>query len=808
MADATNRKPDVKNSDRDEISRDDPLFELSQIIGYSSSDDMSHRHAEPEDEIDFESDLIRELDEQVEPEPSFEREPVDLQKSFAPEPVSTPSARQFDERASRDVDLERELSDMFAEPEAAEPAPDDAFDADAMEAELFQSDFEAEPAPAPAPAARTVAAPAPEPAVQSRQATPTQQVDTETLEDELLDLLGSIGAQAGESWEGAQSSAEASVAEDLNDLAMLFGRPEEAQSSSPAAEAPATAPKPFWLEDDDSEPEAPMAAPEDNALLDAFESEFNAGLSATFDEMTGEISRASEEADEDVSIEDELNLDHAYEEPADDDVGLEPVEEEAPAVVARMEPPAIDTADLSVAEIEAMRPLSLPDMPAAEEVRRPPAPDIERELDVALSDYNHYDEPGVPEPVIEDSAEEMFAEEDDFDVFEDDLARDMEDDLARDLEYSTHDSDLHGEEDDLGHYYDDGALDDDRAPASRGLIIAAVVGGIAILGAVGAFMLSGGDVGGESGPVLVQADSDPVKVVPEDPGGKQVPNQNRVVYGEVDGNGETAPTQETLVTTAEEPIDLTGTGSQILPNGVTETAKGEDRLAPDASGDTSTLTGQSSAQVLLPPRKVRTVTVKPDGTIVSTPADVSEQATEDPRAPSLQARTEPAAAASTEPGLTAPSTTISQQETEALQEMAAVPAPNASTDTTPSQGVQIGTGNVPTPAAIPQRPEPATVEASAPVPAPATAPEPTVQASAYSVQISSQPSRELARSAVVDLSRRFGSILGGRAITIQQAEIEGRGTFHRVRVSASSKEDAVALCESLKQAGGNCFVAR
>ena len=53
-----------------------------------------------------------------------------------------------------------------------------------------------------------------------------------------------------------------------------------------------------------------------------------------------------------------------------------------------------------------------------------------------------------------------------------------------------------------------------------------------------------------------------------------------------------------------------------------------------------------------------------------------------------------------------------------------------------------------------------------------------------------------------------GNLFGGRAITIQQAEIEGRGTFHRVRVAASDRQDAIALCEALKRAGGSCFVAR
>jgi hypothetical protein len=97
-------------------------------------------------------------------------------------------------------------------------------------------------------------------------------------------------------------------------------------------------------------------------------------------------------------------------------------------------------------------------------------------------------------------------------------------------------------------------------------------------------------------------------------------------------------------------------------------------------------------------------------------------------------------------------------------------------------------------------------------PQPARAPQaaPIVQQSTggYVMQISSQPSIELAQASATNLSQRYSNIIGGRQIKIQRAEIEGRGTFHRVRVVASSRDDAIALCERYKSAGGSCFVAR
>ena len=62
MTDATNRKLDVENSDEGEISRDDPLFELSQIIGYSQPDGAARKDVAEGEQIDLEAELLRELE--------------------------------------------------------------------------------------------------------------------------------------------------------------------------------------------------------------------------------------------------------------------------------------------------------------------------------------------------------------------------------------------------------------------------------------------------------------------------------------------------------------------------------------------------------------------------------------------------------------------------------------------------------------------------------------------------------------------------------------------------------------------------
>jgi len=828
MTDATNRKLDVKNSGDGDIARDDPLYELSQIIGFSRPAETSEEQAVSDEQIDLEQEMLREFENYPK---SYSRESQEPESeeyfSEAPDPVIADRPAVTNEPENFEAEFERDFGGMFDPPAPSAPEPDAVaqdVEPDAMEAELFQIDPEprmAAPQPAPAPEPYFSAAPEPAP-----------QQDPDSLEDELLDLLGSLGGKANADWEPEKTpDPQLFVDETSQDEPQAFEEfVERAEFDSPAvepepdfedwapapteatADVPASAPKPFWFDDNEFEPAAESAPVEndaDSALLDAFESELSEGLSISLDEMSQEQVEDGGDAEAGFSIEDELDLDRAYEASAtDEEAALDDIESAAEEIAAAARPampPMLDTAEMPAADIEAMQPLDLPEIPA-EEPRHMPSVDIETELNAALSGYAQYSEAEAEAPYGEPEAEP----EPDFDIGE------LEDDLARDMEYVAHDLDAH---DDDGPYedYDDeldvpaaAPLPPEGARSSRGMMIAAVVGGVAVLGAVGAFMLSGGDVTDDGGPVLVRADSEPTKIVPEDPGGKQVPNQDRAVYGEVDGNGETAPTQETLVSTSEEPIDLSA-GNAPLPSGVIETAKVEDRLMPDAGEQAAA--AQDSGQALLSPRRVRTVIVKPDGTFVPTPQP--EPAAADAQPAPRTVETQPApqvaeTASDPQPQAAAeqPAQAVSADESEALQEMAAA----GETAPAPAQDTQTSSRSLPTPASIPERPaEQPTQTASAqpaPQPAPQVQPATTATSSGYTVQISSQPSAALAQQSATELSRRFGNLFGGRAITIQQADIEGRGTFHRVRVAASDRQDAVALCEALKRAGGSCFVAR
>jgi hypothetical protein len=70
------------------------------------------------------------------------------------------------------------------------------------------------------------------------------------------------------------------------------------------------------------------------------------------------------------------------------------------------------------------------------------------------------------------------------------------------------------------------------------------------------------------------------------------------------------------------------------------------------------------------------------------------------------------------------------------------------------------------------------------------------------------PSEADAQKSYRSLSSKFGNVLGGKPWEIRQADIPGKGTFYRVRIVAGSKDEAVALCEQYRAAGGSCLVSR
>jgi hypothetical protein len=355
-----------------------------------------------------------------------------------------------------------------------------------------------------------------------------------------------------------------------------------------------------------------------------------------------------------------------------------------------------------------------------------------------------------------------------------------------------------------------------QKPKSRGLLLAGLVGGVALIGAIGAFAYSWG--GGSAGdtPALVRADEGPVKVKPENPGGTAVPNQENKVYETVAGEGTVgAPQQEKLVTTAEEPVDVTPPPPAVDEDvAATPSGKSEDRIEQIVQ---EAQTQTDDEIVAVTPRKVRTMVVKPDGTLV-------EREDEPGAAPSdEQTETIAAAVPAAGPPPAIPEATGALPDTTeaapapAPEETAAAAAPAEEEALPPAQEQVAATepasedrGAMPDTAPIaPLRPADQPIDVVGEVkPDQVAAVNTTAPDGSWAMQIASQPSEAAAQSSYQDLVRRYANVLQGKEVSIVKAEIAGKGTFWRVRVPAASRNEAISLCENYKAAGGNCFVSR
>lgn len=355
-------------------------------------------------------------------------------------------------------------------------------------------------------------------------------------------------------------------------------------------------------------------------------------------------------------------------------------------------------------------------------------------------------------------------------------------------------------------------MEEQPEPRKRGVLVAALVGAMALVGGIGAFALSSG--GGEDGaPVLVKAEDGPIKVRPENPGGTTVPNQDNKVYDTVAGAGGNAlPVQDKLVTAAEEPVDMTPPPAEeevvAEAPAAGETAvpvrKSEDRIEQMIDADES---GTDPEVVAIAPRVVRTMVVKPDGSLVEREVPAPAAAVQDVAIREAPAVTVPESTGTTQAEAAAPVAPTRQAEVEAVVDA----APQEAAAEEPATASAATPENVPV---APQRPADQPIEVVGEVPAQqpqqvASAATTAVAAGgAWSMQIASQPSQESAQASYQDLARRYSAVLDGRSVNIVKAEIAGKGTFWRVRVPAGTRDEAINLCASYKQAGGNCFVSR
>ncbi|RVN65913.1 SPOR domain-containing protein, partial [Sinorhizobium meliloti] len=314
------------------------------------------------------------------------------------------------------------------------------------------------------------------------------------------------------------------------------------------------------------------------------------------------------------------------------------------------------------------------------------------------------------------------------------------------------------------------------------------------------------------GPKIILADKAPVKVVPEEKGGKTVPNQDKAVYDRVAGVSGKAPLQQSLVSSTEEPMDVVQ--RTLTPETLPLEGRGDVEMLPGASpadddevarllpgADAGNATDEEEAVPAVAPRKVRTMIVKPDGTLVprEEPAPQPESAAVAAGgAAPIPARASGEAVAA---GSQAEATAAAPPDQLAAASEGVTPVRSVKTTALP-QARPAAQPEAAAPAAAPAESQPATETAAAPL---ATA---SVPAGSYVIQIASLPSEAEAQKSYNNLSSKFASVIGGRGVDIRKAEIAGKGTYYRVRIPVGSREEANSLCSRYKSAGGSCLVTK
>lgn len=162
-----------------------------------------------------------------------------------------------------------------------------------------------------------------------------------------------------------------------------------------------------------------------------------------------------------------------------------------------------------------------------------------------------------------------------------------------------------------------------------GRFMAAALAGVVMLGGAGYFLWNSTSTDSATAtgePRIILADKEPTKIVPADKGGQTVPNQDKAVYDKVAGADTQDPKQKTLISSAEDPVDViqktlapeSESASADLPVATETTDTQDNRLLPTAAqtAETSpTLTGTQNSPTIAP-RKVKTMIVRADGTLV------------------------------------------------------------------------------------------------------------------------------------------------------------------------------------------------
>ncbi|MGH6836557.1 MAG: SPOR domain-containing protein [Methylocella sp.] len=312
------------------------------------------------------------------------------------------------------------------------------------------------------------------------------------------------------------------------------------------------------------------------------------------------------------------------------------------------------------------------------------------------------------------------------------------------------------------------------------VMAALIVAGIVGIGATFAFK---GASSSQDEIATIRAADGPAKIQPETAAGTEIPVQDASVLG---GSPQQPPVA--VVNNVEQPTDLSAQANAPdaqanPPRAIAGLATGAasvpvpappEQAQPQPSGEPLSIAD------LIEPKKVKTVSVRPDGTLLPNDAP-----------PQVAAPTVPVPAA---------------RPTAASLAKAATPKSAVRVATTPRAAAPDANGNPqPSRTVIAKAKRQELADARSHTAGAGTAP---ALPASFSVQLAAPGTEQEARETEVRLMQKFGAELAGFQSSIQKAAVKGKPVY-RVRFGdLPSRGEAIALCQKVQSGGGNCFVAK
>ncbi len=329
---------------------------------------------------------------------------------------------------------------------------------------------------------------------------------------------------------------------------------------------------------------------------------------------------------------------------------------------------------------------------------------------------------------------------------------------------------------------------DDEPESRRGprasVVVAALVGAIAVGGglAYGYRMLGGSK--GTVNPPIVKADKAPAKVKPIESGGKDVAHTDKKFLNSLSEDGK-SPAAAASATATAAPAAGSLPAEPEAPRKVTTLVVNRD----------GTLSPQANMTAPAVPAAPTTAT-PPPGMIV-------EGGT--PRAPLRGASGDAPAPAAAPKVAELPVPRVKQEPPQ--QPIVAFPAPTQPEAAVPKATVVKKKPTVRDDAAVPQ----ATAATAAVAPATqakATTSSTTGAVLGYVPVLASKKSREEALKSFADMHQKFPDILGGKSPDVVQVDLPDKGTYFRLIVGPpGSKEAGQDVCKKLATQGfGGCWI--